>query len=188
MRSLITVFAFAALSAASIPSLACDASPPAASAPAPTAATTAPIGCSGQGTLSIRADGDGLAAHEGKRVWLSAVERDHGGVVGIAEGRVRQGRVSLSCAKSLHTTYGYPTFAVVIDADGDGKCSANDLAASQQLYGWNQDTSVRFDLRARPGDPLALRFGRVAEARGGINSEERAGFDFCALYFSRARK
>lgn len=186
MRSLIAVFAFAALSAASIPSLACDASTPASPAAAPS--VTTPVGCGGQGTLSIRADGDGLAAHEGKRVWLSAVERDHGGVVGIAEGRVQQGRVSLSCPKSLHTTFAYPTFAVVIDADGDGKCSANDLAASRQLYGWNQDTNVRFDLRARTDDPLALRFARVADMRGGINSEERARFDFCALYFSKPRK
>lgn len=183
MRSLIVVFGFAALSAASSPSLACDASP----APAPSAVTTTPIGCGGQGTLSIRAHGEGLGAHEGKRVWLSAVERDRGGVVGVAEGRVHQGRVSLSCAKTLHTTFAYPTFAIVIDADGDGKCSANDLAGSRQLYGWNQDTTVPFDLRARADDPIALRFGWVADARGGINSEERARFDFCSLYFSRPR-
>lgn len=187
MRSFAAILAFAALSAASIPSLACDATRPASPAPAPTPTAATPIGCAGQGTLSIRADGEGLGAHEGKRVWLSAVERDRGGVVGIAEGRVQQGRVSLACQKSLHTTFAYPTFAVVIDADGDGKCSANDLAASQQLYGWNRDTSVRFDLRARADDPVALRFNRVADSRGGINSEERARFDFCSLYFSRAK-
>lgn len=130
--------------------------------------------CDGAGEWSIAARGAGLGRFEGKRVWLSAVERDRGGPVVLLEGRIAAGAFAFSCAKTLHTTYAYPTFAVVIDEDGNGRCSPGDVQSARQLYGWKEDQQVTVEA-------AQLQSVRTASTLVG----DRKTFDFCALYFDR---
>lgn len=160
-------FAFVSLGATSTGALACGTEP---AAPKPTASTSAVRQqCDGRGQHSIAVEGDGFGAYEGKRVWLSA--REQGGVVALVEGRVSGGKIRLSCAKSLHTTFAYPTFAVTIDTDNDGRCSASDHHARSIMYGWNADVSHRFEPQ---------HFGPVKSA-----TPDYPGFDYCSAHFPK---
>jgi hypothetical protein len=85
---------------------------------------------------------------------------------------------ALSCPRSLNETYAYPTWAVVIDADNDGRCSHGDKQVTSQLYGWNSDVGVDVTLAAN-GEPTI--WPAVAEAHTAVG--DRSKFDFCSLYF-----
>jgi hypothetical protein len=136
-----------------------------------------PSRCEGTHEWTLAIDADGLGAYEGRRVWLSGVDRVHGdGIVVLVEGRVVNGRVALSCQKGFSTSYQYPTWALVIDADGSGTCSKDDRAFSQQLYGWNSDI-----VHSEHDAP-----NLVAQEHTVVG--DHASFDFCALYFPAPAK
>lgn len=161
------VLAFTSLSAISTGALACGTEP---AAPRPTAAGSAVRQqCDGRGEHSIAVEGDGFGAYEGKRVWLSALEP--GRVAAVVEGRVSGGKIRLSCAKSLHTSGVYPSIAVVIDTDNDGRCGPSDHQSRSIMYGWNANVSHRVE---------AQHFGPVKNA-----TPDHAGFDYCSAHFPK---
>jgi hypothetical protein len=50
---------------------------------------------------------------------------------------IQDGAFSLFCPRSLHQNYGYASWALFVDVDGDGHCSAGDEGYQAQLFGWN---------------------------------------------------
>ncbi|MBS2018109.1 MAG: hypothetical protein JST00_34880 [Deltaproteobacteria bacterium] len=132
--------------------------------------------------LSIRVRGQGLERFEGKRVWLSAVERDRGtaddpGIVVLLEGRVSRGAFELQCPGGLTSNVAYPTWSVTIDADDSGRCTSQDVQYLSQMYGWDDDMVA--DLRADS-------FAPVQQAHTVVG--DRKSFDYCSLYFPSARR
>ena len=128
--------------------------------------------CEGTHAWDIAITGSGLSALEGRRVWLAAVEPGHDPRVVRLETRVKNGRFALSCAKGLSTNSRYPTWAVVIDADGNERCSADDVQTSAQLYGWDFDIQQSIDGR---------QMSPVSSTHTVVGDHDH--FDFCALYF-----
>ena len=94
-------------------------------------------------TLSL--DASGLDAWNGRAIWVSAVEPAQDDVSTVhtvaarLEATISYGEASVSCVKGLTTNMWYPSAAIVVDADGDGACSAGDVQQSIQYYGWNSD-------------------------------------------------
>ena len=137
-----------------------------------------PVRCESTGEWSFSASGTGLERFEGARVWASAVERDKAPPeVVVLEGRIKGGKFSLACPKSLTDNNAYPTSAVIIDADGSGTCSAEDRQAHQQMYAWNFDVTVAVE-------PKVLSLVREAHTVVG----DRKTFDFCATYLPKLRE
>jgi len=97
--------------------------------------------CDLDGEFGVSVAAHGLESLDGARVWLSAVEPnvepgDEDEVVVLLGGRVKDGAFKLACEHGLRTNYSYPSLAVVVDRDGDGRCSAADQAFRMQMYGW----------------------------------------------------
>jgi hypothetical protein len=97
--------------------------------------------CAGNGTLDFNVRGEGLAQWEGRRVVAAAIENDSNPLTArrpvILTGTIKNGAFALSCERSLTESYAYPSWAIFIDADGDGRCSNDDSAVQATLYGWN---------------------------------------------------
>jgi hypothetical protein len=107
-------------------------------------------GCDGSGEHALRATFEDLAELAGRSVSVSAVEPTLGGSEVrrvILSSRVESdGRFALSCTRALRENYGYPSYGVWIDKNGDGKCGAGDLALVGALfYGWDSDISLSVD-------------------------------------------
>jgi hypothetical protein len=134
--------------------------------------------CRGGAELDFVMRGSGLEAWEGARVGASALENDWDDDPLTATRRVHlsgaivNGAFALTCEDSLSENYAYPSYALYVDVDGDGRCSAGDLAYNQQLYGWN--SSIVEDLDAADLYPVQESFGAP------IGSQAR---DFCGGYF-----
>ncbi len=54
-------------------------------------------------------------------------------------GVVHDGRFVAVCPHALRTNYAYPSAAVFVDVDEDGRCDAGDVGLSLQLYGWDAE-------------------------------------------------
>ena len=137
--------------------------------------------CDGTGHLDFALSASELHEHEGRAVWMSAVEPGLTNSVSDApvavfeQGEVVDGGFALSCEDSLTENYAYPSFTVVIDADDSGDCSAGDVAATFQGYGWADDQV--FDLT--PGqDDWVPAIWHVVEDNPSVWGES-----FCAYYF-----
>jgi hypothetical protein len=146
-----------------------------------------PYTCAGYGEHDFRMWAQGLTAWEGHRVVAAAIENELGGgartstrPVHIA-GTIRGGAFSLACARSLHTNYGYPSYAVYVDVDGDGRCGPGDVAHQSQRYGWDDAMLVEI--------PNAIDFaGWITIPPAGTSGNLQApiggrGATFCAAYF-----
>ena len=152
---------------------ACWMNPPAPTTPIePTAATphVQDADCGGH-AFDFSASGSGLDAYEGHRVWAIALMNQHARTVRL-EGTIVHGAFALRCPKSIDRDNSYPATAVVIDADGDGKCSANDRSSSRQYYAWNFDVVAGFDASA--AEPVSQEHTVVGD---------HDSFDFCERYF-----
>ncbi len=128
--------------------------------------------------FDFRARGKGFTAHEGRRVWAVAIERDqhdeHGRMYAVRlEGTITAGAFDLTCPDSLDANYAYPGWVVVVDADGDGRCGPSDLHTKREHYGWDFDVIV--------DDVTPDQLSTIREAHTVIG--DRSTFDFCALYF-----
>jgi hypothetical protein len=141
---------------------------PSTAAP-PHHAHVAQPGCGGH-AFDFTASGTGLEAYEGRRVWAVALENDPRRTVTL-ESTIVHGGFALRCPRSLDRNSDYPAAVIVIDADGDGVCSAHDLAITRQYYAWNFDIVVGIAEDA----PL------VAQAHTVVG--DRKTFDFCRRYF-----
>jgi hypothetical protein len=128
--------------------------------------------------FDFRITGRDLGLWEGRSVVAAAIENDIGRSPAVShrpariEGTIQEGRFSLSCPRSLHENYGYPSWAVYVDRDGDRRCSDGDAAYQTEFYGWNSD--VEADIA---GDRY---WTDIAHAAPAIWSADAS---FCASYF-----
>lgn len=99
--------------------------------------------CAGDGLLDFSQTGSGLDKHDGMLVWASAVQPEKSphdaSVTVLMESRIAAGAFSIRCDDSLSENMVYPSYAVVIDTDGSGDCTAGDLFAEASFYGWMDD-------------------------------------------------
>ncbi|MBX7113430.1 MAG: hypothetical protein K1X64_03770 [Myxococcaceae bacterium] len=107
--------------------------------------------CGGGHVLNFRIGGTGLSAWEG-HVVRAAVNQDDWpnwpntfGRPVLLNGSIQNGAFSLECQSSLDVNYGYPSWAVFVDVDGDGKCSGADVGAHLIFYGWNDHVEAKVD-------------------------------------------
>ena len=156
---------------------ACDRPAPAPSQPDRGQPSAVRTRCPTGHALDFRARGKGFSAHEGRRVWAVAIERDkrdeHGRMYAVRlEGIITAGAFDLNCPDSLDENYAYPAWVVVVDGDGDGRCGPSDLHTNREYYGWDFDVIVD-DL----GPDRMISIGEAHTVIG-----DRSTFDFCALY------
>jgi len=143
--------------------------------PSNVVATPSPVpqpGCTSDRTWDFSVSGHGLEAYEGRRVWAVALESSPPRLVRL-EGSIAGGSFAFSCPHSLDTNYAYPAWAVVIDADNDGACSAGDVQVTREFYGWNFNIAVALDGKA---------WMPIAQAHTVVG--DRASFSVCNRYFS----
>lgn len=138
------------------------------------------VTCAGDAQLDFVVSGHGLEAWDGARVAAAALENDMNAGIDVPARRpvllsstIADGAFALSCDRSLSENYGYPSYALYVDVDGDGRCSAGDVGYQMQLYGWND--SVADDLDTSELYPLDA--GGLGPAIGADAS------DFCGSYF-----
>ncbi len=149
-------------------------------------ATQAPTDtCAGAAELDFRVSGSGLAQWEGRRVVAAAIESDQDRAVErhrrpvLVSAAITGGAFSLSCADSLHTNYWYPSFAVFVDVDGDGRCGAGDVGHQSQRYGWDRDLTEEIQSAAdfSGWQPIGTGSAGLGIPVGSAAST------FCAAYF-----
>jgi hypothetical protein len=140
--------------------------------------------CAGNGSFDLKVTANDLAAYNGRRVQLAAVENndDQSGQrrVALVSGTVTNGAFALGCGKSLTNSMSYPSFAAYIDVDGDGRCSNGDLAYQSQRYGWANNVTDKV------GE--ARRWGRVGDPNMKYQLKAPLGSsasDFCDGYFGK---
>lgn len=141
--------------------------------------------CEGLGHLDFALSASNLADHDGRAVWMSAIEptaTDTATIPVIAafeQGEVIDGSFDLACEDSLTENFAYPSFTVVIDADDSGDCSPGDLAATFQGYGWADDQV--FDLTPGQDGWLPATWLAVGD------TPSFWGEDLCTYYFDGVR-
>ena len=119
--------------------------PPDAAAPPSADAGRSDDTCAANGQYDFQLSGAGMSAWEGRRVMAAATENDNSTSpttsqrVVLLSGTIQEGTFSLFCPGSLHENYAYPSWALFVDVDGNGKCSAGDVGYQAQLFGWNWD-------------------------------------------------
>lgn len=104
--------------------------------------------CEGGSDFDFEVRASGLWAWEGRRVVASAVARDKNDENSdpvhrraVISGVIQDGSFRLSCARSLPNHPPYPSWAVFVDLDGDGRCSPGDAGHSTLLYTWLFDVN-----------------------------------------------
>ena len=170
------------------PSIARDDAPapsspePTAIAPSPASSENPSVGwddrCGQDGVTGIGVTVTGLTAYEGAAVYLSVVEPHRNGtspawsIPVFLRAEVRDGEARFSCTLGLHENYMYPSWALLIDQNGNGQCDASDRGyARAGYYGWAEN----FEVSATIGASLLNR--PTSELEG------RAQRDFCGYYF-----
>lgn len=134
--------------------------------------------CAGDGDFDLEVSSDYLPSDlVGERVWVVAVHfpatADEDAPLNFLAARVSgevdvHGGFSLSCNDSLAENNSYPSVAVLIDRDGSGGCSPEDLMVEEQHYGWHQD--VRLRINSNWLQPVG-------------DTRVRSGVPFCDFYF-----
>lgn len=129
--------------------------------------------------FDFRVSGDGLDVWEGKQVFSAALENHWEGTESVSVRVVNErttvvgGAFQVLAEEALHTNYGYPSFAVLIDVDGDGKCSDGDMVYFRQFYGWS---SAIEDSSHGPS-----AFVQKSDIQGG----PIGGTSFCGAFFDQ---
>ena len=99
--------------------------------------------CDDTGAFDFHAKGTGFDEYEGRAVWAAAFEAENNpytdSINVLLASTITFGSYDMACPNSLTENYRYPSYAVVIDADGSGDCTPDDLAAVGQFYGWGSD-------------------------------------------------
>ena len=117
-----------------------------ASSTAPCASGTR--GCTSSGEFALSATGTGFVDLAGKEVHVSAIEPsdDVGTVIApavVLASTVRSdGSFELSCEKAIRPNGVYPSAALWVDVNGDGKCGDGDFAQVDQWYAWGGDVAI----------------------------------------------
>lgn len=137
--------------------------------------------CARTGRIDFQVTGRGLGRFEGRRVLAAAYENTGlGGALDakrmvLRSGVIRAGAFSLSCDRSLHENYAYPSWAVYVDADNNGVCNNGDLGYQMQLYGWNRN----IDQEIGATEWIRIAAGSLSHPLGSRAS------DFCSGYFGK---
>jgi hypothetical protein len=132
--------------------------------------------------LGFRVWGQGFDAWEGRTITSAATENDEG-----AEPRpprrpifisttIRDGAFSLSCPGSLRENGIYPSWALYVDVDSDGRCTPADSGYQQQLYAW----SLSIDEEVPRDGPRTIADAPKYTLWGPIGSNTES---FCSGYF-----
>lgn len=102
------------------------------------------LGCQVGGDFDFDLTAVALEPWEGRQVRVVALEPPYDPdaprsatriAVDVAT-RVEGGRVRVTCAGALTSTFSNPSFAMFVDADGDGRCGANDIVGTMRFIGW----------------------------------------------------
>lgn len=135
--------------------------------------------CGQDGVTGIAVTITGLEAYEGRAVYLSVAEpyRDSvspaWAIPVLLRAEVRDGAVAFACPQGLHANYMYPTWALLLDENDDGRCDANDRGhVRADYYGWAEN----FEVSATLGGSDLARTTKELAGRA-------LGYDFCAYYF-----
>ncbi len=117
--------------------------------------------CPTDGAFGLRLHGSGLEAHEGRSLRISVVEPAHTGAGAPrtfrVDTRVSGGAFEVRCPTALRENMAYPSWAVLVDVDGDDRCGGPDIGHAGQFYGWMEtvDWEVGADQWLRVmGEPL----------------------------------
>lgn len=145
-------------------------------------------GCTNEGEFPLKVTGTGFKALAGKRVVVAATEPDLGGPAASGNPAVTltttissTGRFTLSCDRALSENYGYPSYGIWIDKNGDGKCGAGDLAmVNADFYGWSSAITVATKPTGSVVDPAES--WRASMAWEPADTATRWGDPFCAYY------
>jgi hypothetical protein len=141
--------------------------------------------CSSDGEWRFSVTGTDASQFNGQLVAISAAEPSEppgkDDVRAWLQGVVENGRVQLSCERGISTNYQYPSWAIVVDVDHDGKCSDDDLGFSEQLYGWNGDLDISLVGDEVTSTSRTNQRSRLAPVRE--QSSVWGGAGFCSYYF-----
>jgi hypothetical protein len=149
--------------------------------------------CARDAQYDFQVTGARVAAWEGKRVTavvfenylpagvLDPASEIHARTVRLST-RIRDGAFSLSCPRSVRES-AYPSVALFVDVDGDGRCTGADSGYQVELYGWGwpflEGSTVTVSV---PDSQLGLDWSPIAA--GGLQPPIGSGAaDFCSGYF-----
>jgi hypothetical protein len=183
------LLAIALLAACNERALPADSTASSGPGPATMVTTQSAEVCLTDGSFDFHVYGEGMAAWEGKRIAASAIEphedfSDPHHVVQTLRRplqalatQISGGAYSIMCPSSLLPDSGYPSYAVFIDVDGDGKCGGADLGLQMQLYAWNAPIDDHIGVSVE-----GVSFMPVAQMPGAIGDGVQAN-RFCQDYF-----
>ncbi len=144
--------------------------------------------CADDRDFGASVSGTGLDAHEGRFVWVSAVEPDpetkENPIVVHLRATIANGAFELACPSGLTETFLYPSLTVVLDADDDGACSDGDIAFTSQLFGWDREVHYAIEGDAAVSYVEGQAVPLTDDAWHPVT--DMAGFDggpFCDYYF-----
>jgi len=133
--------------------------------------------CAADAQFDFDVWGDGLSSWDGRLVVAAAIENDsaadssHRPV--LLSSTIQDGAFSFFCPRSLHRNNWYPSCAVFVDVDGDGRCTSGDAAYQMQYFAWDAYLQVEI-----PADG----WGTISPGSPGPPIGSTAG-DFCTGYF-----
>jgi hypothetical protein len=137
-----------------------------------------PASCPTDGAFGLRLYGVGLGAHEGRRVRVSVVEPAsiEGGAPRTfrLSSRVTGGAFEVSCPAALRENMAYPSWAVLVDVDDDGRCGGTDIGYAGQFYGWTANVE---------GEVPAGSWERVSAETPLRGPMPGGAADFCGGFF-----
>jgi hypothetical protein len=140
--------------------------------------------CLNDGSFDFHVYGDGLTQWDGKSIAATALEPQQDLTTQTTSLRIpvrmgsqiTDGAFSISCPSSLDDNSYYPSYALFVDVNDDGRCDDGDFGLNAQRYGWNQ----AIDDQIVAPDVEAPTFLPVGELQPAIGSD---AFTFCYAYF-----
>lgn len=157
-------------------------------APTTGGATTSELLCLGDGDFDFSLRAGALERWEGAEVRTVAFEPSLLGVQAQAprrpvdlRGRVVGGRFSAGCPMALKNNSSYPSVALFVDVDGDGRCGPGDVGTIDQRYAWSATFGDQSFAYFDGVDHDSSAWGRVDGQGPPIGAP--AGSSFCSGYF-----
>lgn len=139
--------------------------------------------CPGTGTLDFSLDVDFGVSYitSSAAVFVSALEPDRN-IYNPNRSMLLAGRLDinnslqLQCPRALNPNGMYPSIAVLIDRNGNGRCDNGDFGFVDQAYAWGTDDHQHLSFPRGWSWELVSKEDLVPSTFG--------GGDFCSLYFS----
>ncbi len=140
--------------------------------------------CVGDGTLDLNVFGDLLTDYEGKQAYVSLLEGQASDSpplrIVTLSGTITNGAISFECLDSLHVTEWYSGLAVAVDANDNGACDSDDMGATKQYFGWQNDVYFEF---SKIAEEPTFGLEPVDELAAPVGVDE--GTTFCGAYFAK---